>query len=127
MKDLFAHRQSNAVANRNIVLNFWKNFDINDQDICLTFICNCFENYAQYINAKMICNWFFNTSQQIYNWTPKVFNETNEDQITDPESKAIYKKMPSFLKKAIAEVPSSADVSLLYYTLKFSNNSLFQM
>lgn len=39
--------------------------------------------------------------KQIYNWTPKVFNETNEDDIYDDVERAQYRKMPQFLKEAI--------------------------
>lgn len=40
---------------------------------------------------------------QIYNWTPKVFNETNEDDIHDETDRNLYRKIPNFLKDAIRE------------------------
>lgn len=58
---------------------------------------------------------------KIYNWTPKVFNETSEDQITDPEEKAIYKKMPQFLKKAISGIPNAADRDLIWVSCEGEN------
>lgn len=63
---------------------------------------------------------YFIPNLQIYNWTPQVFNETHEDQINDPDAKAIFKKMPTHLKKAIAIIKNPSEVStfqLLYFVI----------
>lgn len=60
-----------------------------------------------------------NYLKQIYNWTPKVFNETNEDDIYDDAERAQYRKMPQFLKDAItntnAEEVSAKTVEFRYF------------
>lgn len=62
-----------------------------------------------------------NYLKQIYNWTPKVFNETNEDDIYDDAERAQYRKMPQFLKDAItntnAEEVSAKTVKFRYFFL----------
>lgn len=52
-------------------------------------------------------NWIscFFFLHQIYNWVPKVFNETNPDQIQDPKERQLYDRMPHYLKEAIATTP----------------------
>ncbi|XP_037026050.1 sodium/potassium-transporting ATPase subunit beta-2-like [Bradysia coprophila] len=39
---------------------------------------------------------------KIFNWTPRVFNETSIDQLTDAEERATYRRMPEWLRNEIA-------------------------
>lgn len=52
-------------------------------------------------------------SKQIYNWTPRVFNETDASQLTNEEERNQYQKMPDFLKEAIANTRDQREVSIL--------------
>lgn len=57
---------------------------------------------------------------QIYNWTPRVFNETDENQLTDEYEKSQYRKMPDFLKEAIAQTRNPAEVRTHHLPFFFS-------
>jgi len=51
---------------------------------------------------------------KIFNWTPRVFNETDASQISDPAERASFEKMPKFLKDAIAEVRDPSQRNLVW-------------
>lgn len=51
---------------------------------------------------------------KIYNWTPRVFNETDASQITDAEERDQYQKMPDFLKEAIANTRDQRERNLIW-------------
>lgn len=62
---------------------------------------------------------------QIYNWTPRVFNETDENQISDENERSQYRKMPDFLKEAIAQTRDPKEVCTIRKFYKFLSISLF--
>jgi len=51
---------------------------------------------------------------KIYNWTPRVFNETDESQISDEYERSQYRKMPDFLKSAIQETRDPNERNLVW-------------
>ncbi|XP_031634841.1 sodium/potassium-transporting ATPase subunit beta-2-like [Contarinia nasturtii] len=56
----------------------------------------------------------FLTLNEVKDWTPQVFNETDINQITDDNLRAKYAKMPDFLKEAIANVRDPLDRNLIW-------------
>lgn len=48
---------------------------------------------------------------QIYNWVPRVFNETRESDLVYDEEREIYQKMPQSLKDAIARTTDAKEVN----------------
>lgn len=51
---------------------------------------------------------------QIINWTPLVFNETDESQLTTQNDRDKYQRMPYFLKDALANTRPQ-EVCNLYF------------
>lgn len=60
----------------------------------------------------MVNVFFFHFYTKIYNWTPRVFNETDASQLTNEEERNQYQKMPDFLKEAIANTRDQREVSI---------------
>lgn len=48
---------------------------------------------------------------QIYNWVPRVFNETRDTDLVYDEEREIYQKMPQSLKDAIARTTDAKEVN----------------
>lgn len=62
-------------------------------------------------NAYVIIFDFILIAFQIYNWVPRVFNETRDTDLVYDEEREIYQKMPQSLKDAIGRTTDAKEVN----------------
>ncbi|XP_055310913.1 sodium/potassium-transporting ATPase subunit beta-2-like [Sitodiplosis mosellana] len=50
----------------------------------------------------------------IYDWTPRVFNETDENQISDEFERSQYQKMPDFVRDTIGYIGNPVERNIIW-------------